>query len=264
MRTRQTLSNGSRLVIAAVVVFLASCETKQPGLTQVPVKVPKSTAAPVPFVMPAVIINPAVRDSIGPINLPWQQVDLSGLQTASEIGTKVDTLLGRFLKVQEVEQAPRLFYKSSADAWIEIELALPPLEGDDWRSGHAEISLDTANLDRQGAPEILVTAETYNMGSGSGTRWVYKALFDISNKPVMLLRGWTEVEEEVHGAGSGGTPVDELDVICGRNLAMRNHEVIVGPIKKTGKPDSVTCGMLTALPIGRYRYQNGKIFQVGE
>ena len=206
--------------------------------------------------------NSAVRDSIGPINLPWQQVDLSGLRAAPEIGMKVDTLLGRFLEVREVEQVPRLFYKSSSGDWIEIDLALPELGGDNWRNGNAEISVDTANLDLRGAPEVLVTAETYDMGSGSGSRWVYKAVLDISNKPIMLLRGWTEVEDERHGEGNEGTPADELDAICSREVVMRNHEVVIGPIKKGGKPDSVTCDILTALPAGHYRYQNGKVLRI--
>lgn len=265
MREKQTLSNGSRLAIAAAVIFLAGCETKQPVQTQIPVPEPKPTVAPpVPFVMPAAMNNPVIRDSIGPKALAWQQVDLSGLRGSPDSGLEMDTILGRFLKMRgNIEQAPRLFYKlsSSSNAWIEIDLALPELDGDYWRSGNAEISLDTANLDRQGAPEILVTAETYNMGSGSGSNWVYKAVLDITNKPVMLLRGWTEVEDEVHGDGSEGIPADERDVICGREFVMRNHEVVIGPIKKDGKPNSATCAMLTNLLPGHYRYQNGQVFR---
>ncbi|WP_157886754.1 hypothetical protein [Hymenobacter sp. PAMC 26628] len=266
MRTRQNLSNGSRLAIAAAVVFLVGCKTKQPVQIQIPAPESKTMAASVLFVMPTAMTNTVIRDSIGPLQLAWQQVDLLGMRAAPESGMKIDTLLGRFLEVREVEQAPRLFYKSSSvsNTWIEIDMALPELDGDHWRSGNVNISLDTANLDSQGGPEILVTAETYSMGSGSGGRWVYKAVLDISNKPILLLRGWTEVEDERHGEGSEGTLVDELDVICGREVVMRNHEIVVGPIKKVGKPDSTTCATLTALPLGRYRYQNGKVMRVGK
>ncbi|TLM94088.1 hypothetical protein [Hymenobacter jeollabukensis] len=179
---------------------------------------------------------------------------------------QVDTLLGRFLQVREVDQAPRLFYQPTpgSSVWTEVQLALP--EWDDnswWRNGNGTVVLDTLNLDGRGAPEVLATVETYHMGSGSGSRWVYQAVLDVSAKPVLLLRGLTEIEEETHGPGAEGTPADELVVSCERKMALRNHEVVVGATYTVGKPDSVTCAILTKLPAGRYRYQHGNIVRVG-
>lgn len=48
-----------------------------------------------------------------------------------------------------------------------------------------------------------------------------------------------------------------------RSIKLQGYEVLVSPIKSEGRdPDSSWREMLTQLPAGRYRYQNGKMFRI--
>ncbi|GAA4348916.1 hypothetical protein GCM10023185_05280 [Hymenobacter saemangeumensis] len=208
-----------------------------------------------------------VRDSLGPVALAWQQVNLDGLRPDQATRLTVDTLLGRFLQVREPGSVPRLFYKADPRAvqWREVDLALPEFDGDDWT--WATLELDTANLDRQGAPEVLVTVNKHSYGSGGGRRWAYKCLLDITQEPKRLLGAMAEIEDENFGRDNsepdGRTHDPDYERTTGwtRSIELK-RDIVVGEPEGLGRDNGDN--ELTRLAAGRYRYRNGRMFRVGE
>ncbi|SFQ66867.1 hypothetical protein [Hymenobacter arizonensis] len=228
---------------------------------------PMPAAPAEPFLMPAPLDAPSRRDSLGPVALAWQLVSLSGLRPDPSIGLLVDTLLGGFMQVREVGAAPRLFYKTNLRAaqWMEMDLALPEFDGDDWTG--ATLTLDTANLDRRGAPEVLVTVDNSHYGSGGGRRWAYKCVVDVTKAPIRLLGALAEIEDENFGRDNdepdGRTHDPDYERTTGwvRRIELK-RDIVVGEAEGLGRDNGDND--LTKLAAGRYRYQGGRVFRVGK
>lgn len=277
MCTRQTLSNGSRLTIAAAVVFLAGCEARQPaeqsqeirGTTHL-VAAPDK-AAPVRLAaahQPEQLELLAVGDSIGPRPLETSRVGTAQLRAELvEEYTTADTIAGRFLVVKYITDTPRLLYRASRHdtVWTELDGLL-----DHYEHGEQipDVQIRQANLDGQGRPEVLVHFYSAIYGSGGGTTYASDYVLDISSSPPqLLLQASTRFIMEAFPAYAAfhGDTLDDDQVEIGyeRNMKLQDHEVLVGPIEAEGRdPELNWRKELTQLPTGRYRYQNGRVFRV--
>ena len=277
MRKRRNLSNGSRLAIAAAVVFFAGCETRQQATQNQAIPVAtQSVATPDTAVRPAAVSQPeqlellAVGDSIGPRPLETSRVGTAELLTEfAEEGATADTIAGRFLVVKPISETPRLLYRASRNdtVWTELDGLLNRYDHGDQQS---DVEIRQANLDGQGRPEALIHFYSAIYGSGGGTTYASDYVLDItSTPPQLLLQASTRYIQEAFPAYAAmhGEPLKEGEVEEGyeRSVKLKGRDVLLGPIQAEGlAPEPSDREQLTQLPAGRYRYQSGKVFRVGK
>jgi hypothetical protein len=217
--------------------------------------------------MPEPLYDDPIPDSLGPVALPWQEVDLAGFRADSKTELKADTLLDRLVRVTEGGAVPRLFYRPRArhSAWVEVGLPLPGNE--DWT--FADLDVASADLDQRGAPEVLVTMGNGVYGSGGGSHWTYQCVLDLSATPPLLLLQAT-VEQEYENFGRDNTQPDghtrdpnyERYTGWQRTIKLSRGTIEVGPIDSLGRSNEPCT--LTRLPAGRYRYQSGRVGRVAQ
>ena len=129
------------------------------------------------------------------------------------------------------------------------------------------IAFSLDNLDQQGQPELVVTVSQSDVGGNAGRDdWRWVNIIDLTpRQPLLLLSAGTAAESEAYGGyqalhGKTLNPSESVSG-CSRRISVRQHEVLVGPIKTKG--DNPDCS-LTALTPGRYRYQGGQLVWVGK
>ena len=123
-------------------------------------------------------------DSTGPMKLETDFVSAAQIRLKSyrpdtlfnyyEI-YKIDTLFGgHFLAAYDYEHQPTLYYRASQQDTLWQVFYLPTNE---YESGaEAVMTLDTANLDKQGQAEVLVQLSSASNGSGGGVAYpVFRA-----------------------------------------------------------------------------------------
>lgn len=278
MRTIQNLRNGSRLAIAAAVIFLASCETRQSAkqrqetsVTAHSVAAPDTAASIRPATdRPEQLELLAAGDSIGPRPLEASRVGTAQLRAElAEEQTTADTIAGRFLVVKSLSETPRILYRASQHdtVWTELDGLLDHYEHGDQQ---ADVQIRQMNLDGKGRPEVLINFYSAIYGSGGGSTYASDYVFDISSSPPqLLLQASTRFIMEAfpaYAAMHGDTlEADQVEEGFKRSIKLQGHQVLVSPIKAEGRdPESSWREELTQLPAGRYRYQSGRMFRVRE
>lgn len=258
-----------------LLVGCAACQSRQPE-RDVPARPPRP--APVAAhpadssrVVPTAaesLERLAVGDSIGPRPLEISPVGTAQLRAElAEQYAEADTVVGRFLVVKKLSDAPRVLYRGNrADTtWTEL---LGLLDHYEYGGEQQEVLIKQANLDGQGRPEALLSFSSASYGSGGGFAYASHYLLDVSSLPPrLLLQASTSYVGETFGgyvAMHGGTldPADEYQGFE-RAVTLRSHEVVVGRIRQRGRHTEVSWrDELTALAPGRYRYQQGSLWRV--
>ena len=263
------------LLLAACGEQAGTTETRQPRQAPAgPAGVAPGAGAPYPG---EISLGKTPRyvpgDSLGPCWLPLRQIgtaELLGLLHDADQILRADTVFGQFLKLQLSgvgDVSPKLLYRENRHdtVWTVLDIGLEHLPG----SQIEQFRLDTINLDRQGRPEVLVTLEMGEQGSGGGSSGRSSTMFDVTagRAPLLLLQALTgEFERNsIAYAAMHGTTIDEADANtgCKRSIRLRRHEILVGPLETVGRTPPQEC-TLTHLRAGRYRYQNGRVFRVGK
>lgn len=197
-------------------------------------------------------------DSLGPRPLSVEWIGVSELG----FGSDVDTISAQFLLARG--DRPILYYRPTLQdtVWSALDLSF----GD----GYEQVAVDIteSNLDGRGKSELLLTLSSASYGSGSGTRYCYSYVLDVTlREPLLLLQAKiSEVIERFPAyAAMHDITLDpeEIEVGCERTLKLRKQEIVVGPIETVGKNESNEC-TITKIPTGCYRYQRGKVFRVGK
>lgn len=215
-------------------------------------------------------------DSTGPMKLETYFVNAVQIRSISNLPDtlgefdKIDTLFGgHFLAIYGLGAPPTLYYRSNQQDTLWQGLNLPVK---DYESGEeaVEMKLDTANLDKQGRAEVLVQLSSASNGSGGGASYKSFFLLDINPpEPKMLLRGQISIMDEwfpgyfaMHNLELA--PEDQYNGYE-RAITLKEREIVVGRIRKRGRnKDKISLPLLTPLPAGRYRYQNGRMYRVGK
>lgn len=163
---------------------------------------------------------------------------------------------------------PRLFYQVVAhdSIWTEIDLALPDVDIT-WGMESGSTELDTVNLDRRGAAELVLRFRPAAYGSGGGTAWDHVSVLDVSSTPMLIFRALLAAEDEAFGGyaamhGFKMAPGEQYTG-CKRSFKVLRRELVLGPVRTIGNMKSRDC-TLTNLSAGRYRYQKGKVLRVGK
>ncbi len=150
---------------------------------------------------------------------------------------RIDTLFGgRFLAAYDDEHQPTLYYRSSQQDTLWQVFYLPTNE---YKSGEdaVELTLDTANLDKQGQAEVLVQLSSASNGSGGGTSYQSFFLLDVTPpEPKLLLRGQSAI---LHEWFPGYFAIHNLELApedqtngYERTITLRNNEIAIGRIRK--------------------------------
>lgn len=286
---------GRFLVGAAVLLSLLACERKRPRTIEEvvaaakavqPANSPVATSAPV---APRITREPDTEvprrellDGLGPVKLDSRLVDINEwLDTTKWLYSarnevQVDTLLQNFVQVRAYSEAPRLLYRASPTArqWREVSLDFPGLYYGQLRD--AVFTLDTANLDHRGAPELLINIRWSRYGNRLGSSYRRAVVLDVTRTPLLLLNALVEEGDEQFGRTDIdlNRPYSELAAGlrrhdwtqekyagCTRSIKLK-RDIELGPIRHIGSNDN--CYKMTPLPAGRYRYQHGKVFRVGK
>lgn len=297
MRLSKTALYGRFLVGAAVLFSQLACEQKRPRTRSIEEVVaaaksarlddsPPVQAAPV---APLITREPDIEvprrevlDSLGPVRLNSRLVDINEWLDTTEwrysarSEVRVDTLLQNFVQVRAYAEAPRLLYRASPTArqWREVSLDFPDLYDGQLRD--AVLTLDTANLDHRGAPELLINIRWSRYGNRLGSSYRRAVVLDVTRTPLLLLNALVEEGDEVFGRNDidFNRPYSELAAGlrrhdwtqekyagCTRSIKLK-RDIELGPIRHIGSNDN--CYEMTPLPAGRYRYQNGKVLRVGK
>ena len=278
---------GRLLMGAAVLLSLLACERSRPRTTEQVVAAAKTASlatAPVPQAAPAVpaaIATPdapseetslsvvEVTDRTAPVLLATQRLNPGEWNSlnAEWKNWRTVTRFGRFCLVER-HDLPRLFYQVAAhdSIWAEIELALPAEESV-WGPESGDTELDTVNLDRRGAAELVLRFHQARYGSGGGTAWDHVSIIDVSASPKLIFRALLADENEAFGGyaklhGYTIAPGEQFTG-CKRSFKLRGHELVLGPITTIGNTERGEC-RLTPLRAGRYRYRNGKLLRAGK
>jgi hypothetical protein len=182
---------------------------------------------------------------------------------------QVDTIQGRFLQITAPDSLPRLLFRTSRrdTVWTELLLEMPDGLDRDGATTESTIAFRLDNLDQRGQPELFVTVSQSDVGGNAGREdWRWVNIIDLTpRQPLLLLSAGTADEMEAYGGYQAlhGKAMDpsESESGCRRRISVRQHEVLVGPIKTMG--DNPECA-LKALTPGRYRYQGGQLGWVGK
>jgi hypothetical protein len=288
---------GRFLMGAAVLLSLLACERKQPRTRTIAEVVaaakvarldhsPVATFAPV---APLITREPdmevarrEVLDSLGPVRLDSRLVDISEWLDTTEWSysarseVRVDTLLQNFVQVRAYAEAPRLLYRASPTArqWREVSLDFPDIY--DGQLGNAVFTLDTANLDHRGAPELLINIRWSKHGNRLGSSYRRAVVLDVTRTPLLLLNALVEEGDEQFRRNDidFNRPYSELVAGlrkhdwtqekyagCTRSIKLK-RDIELGPIRHIRSNDN--CYEMTPLPAGHYRYQRGNVFRVGK
>jgi hypothetical protein len=235
-------------------------------LPAVPAAKPLAAALPLRDSQPE--LSGAGADSLNPRPVDVVLVGAAQLRAAAaDSYTEVDTLSARFVWLQAVAEAPRLLYRANPldTTWLELRINFDRHE----RGNEAvRLTIEEANLDGRGRPEVLVRLESAANGSGGGTTWSSVYLLDVTPpQPLLLVQAQVSCIYEAFAgyAQLHGLEVDpdEQFTGCDRAVQLHKRELRFGPIEPTGNFD-LQDSELTRLPAGRYRYQHGKVFRVGE
>ncbi|MFD2720164.1 hypothetical protein ACFST9_15680 [Hymenobacter monticola] len=170
-------------------------------------------------------------------------------------------LFGKYIIAHDDEGYASVFYKPSPDsAWAEI----PQVYG-------RSVELDTANVDRQGEPELLLTIEYKR--SGSAAYGTVQTLYVLRPGPTLdsLLAVRTECSDWYHAwedgelysfgqtqqvtAGYGFICFGPVRATCERSHSTAPCECDAQDLAEAG-------GVPFARP-GRYRWQRGRLAWVG-
>lgn len=288
---------GRFLMGAAVLLSLWACERKQPRTRSIEEVVaaaklvlradsPVAKAAPV---APRITREPDIEvprreipDGLGPVKLDSRLVDINEWLDTTEWHysarneVQVDTLLQKFVQVRAHGEPPRLLYRASLTARQWREVSLDFLDLDYGYLDHAVFTLDTANLDHRGAPELLINLQWSRHGNRLGSSYRRAIVLDVTRTPLLLLNALVEEGDEQFGrndidfnrpyaelaAGLQGHDwTQEKYAGCTRSIKLK-RDIELGPIRHIGSNDN--CYEMTPLLAGRYRYQNGKVFRVGK
>ena len=215
-------------------------------------------------------------DSTGPMKLETDFVNAAQIRLKSyrpdtlanfyEI-YRIDTLFGgHFLAAYDYDAQPTLYYRSNQQDSLWQVFYLPTKEYES--GGEAVMTLDTANLDKQGLAEVLVQLSSASYGSGGGNTYKSFFLLDINPpEPKLLLRGQISIMDEWFPGyfAMHNLELAPADQYTGyeRAITLRGREIVVGRIRNRGRnKDKMFLPPLTPLPAGRYRYQNGRMFRV--
>jgi hypothetical protein len=217
----------------------------------------------------APVAKPALAaTSLGAHLLNTVQVGSAALRFDPASKVQVDTIQGRFLQITAPDSLPRLLFRTSRrdTVWTELLLEMPNELDQGGAITQSAIAFSLNNLDQQGQPELFVTVSQSDVGGNAGREdWRWINIIDLSHKPLLLLSASTASESEAYAqyAEQQGTPSDATENVegCSRRISLRQHEVLIGPIKTKG--DNPNCP-LTALTPGRYRYQGGRLAWVGK
>ncbi|MBH8568489.1 hypothetical protein KB206_06330 [Microvirga sp. STS02] len=295
MRFSKKVRYGRFLMGAAVLLSLLACERKRPrtieevvaaAKTVRPADSPVATSAPV---VPLITREPDIEvprrevlDSLGPVRLDSRLVDINEWLDTTEwrysarSEVVVDTLLQNFVQVRAHGEAPRLLYRASSTArqWREVSLDFPDLYDGQLRD--AVFTLDTANLDHWGAPELLINIRWSRYGNRLGSSYRRAVVLDVTRTPLLLLNALVEEGDEQFGRNDVdfNRPYQELAAGlrkhdwtqekyagCTRSIKLK-RDIELEPIRHIGSNDN--CYEMTPLPAGSYRYQHGKVFRVGK
>lgn len=238
-------------------------------------KTPPNTATTHEKSQPAPTAAPEPQVFLAPRALAFIRVGTAALRAEEANEVNLDTVRGKFLVFRRDGGMRFLYRKAVTDTvWTEIERALPEADSSglsaDWDS--SDISLSFHDLDHHGAPEALVTYQTANYGTGSGTTSVCINLVDLSRDPLLLLSAVVKEEHEDLGHDNGrpeGRRNDaDYERYTGWERTIRlGPDVQVGPATPLGtlEPSAQHNGLspLTPLKTGRYRYTGGGLCRVG-
>ncbi|MFD2721259.1 hypothetical protein ACFST9_21265 [Hymenobacter monticola] len=213
-----TTRYGRFLMGAAVLLSLLACERKRPRTIEEVVAAAKavqladSPVAKATPVAPRTTRKPDTEvprrellDGLGPVKLDSRSVDINEWLDTTEWRysarneVRVDTLLQNFVQVRAHGEPPRLLYRASPTArqWREVSLDFPDLY-----YGHLEdavFTLDTANLDHRGAPELLINIQWSVYGNRSGSSQRRAIVLDVTRTPLLLLNALVEEGDEEFG-----------------------------------------------------------------
>jgi hypothetical protein len=227
-----------------------------------------TTEKPLPAVAASAAKPTLAVASVATHPLATVQVGNAALRFDPASHVQVDTIQGRFLQITAPDSLPRLLFRTSRrdTVWTELLLEMPDELDQGGITTESTIAFRLDNLDQQGQPELFVTVSQSDVGGNAGREdWRWINIIDLSHKPLLLLSAGTAAESEAYTQYEKqlGTPIDPAESVtgCSRRISLRQHEVLVGPIKTKG--DNVECP-LTALTPGRYRYQGGRLAWVGK
>jgi hypothetical protein len=196
------------------------------------------------------------------------QVGQAALRFDPASNVQVDTIQGRFLQITALDSLPRLLFRTSRrdTVWTELLLEMPNELDQGSVATQSTIAFRLDNLDQQGQPELFVTVNQSDVGGNAGREdWSWINIIDLTHKPLLLLSAGTAAQSEAYPQYSEmhGTHLSpaEIGQGCSRRISLRQHEVLVGPIKTKG--DNPECTLTTLTP-GRYRYQGGRLAWVGK
>ncbi|WP_345233538.1 hypothetical protein [Hymenobacter saemangeumensis] len=162
---------------------------------------------------------------------------------------------------------PALLYRKNRldSVWTVINLVLPDYASHEVRGplkweveGYRKMDifkLDTANLDHQGEPEVLLHVIMDCCGSTSHTEWAAVNLIDVNGVPKLLMSALIETRDVGYSSDEGfSIHYEQRDV---KLMA----EVVVSRIKTNRYGWK---SLLTLLKSGRYQYRNGHLVWVGK
>lgn len=115
------------------------------------------------------------------------------------------------------------------------------------------------NLDGKGKPELIVTGEVLNYGSGGGSGLTGMVIINVDSVPTQLFKVFYGCRVESFGDrnqdGAGA-----YTLVCERHITIPNRKIIVGAMPKPSKElmEEGDC-YLTALPKGTYVMKKGRI-----
>lgn len=272
---------------AAVLLSLLACERSRPRTTEQVVAAAKTARLVVEPAPPATPVAPAqaaildappedtgpevseVTDRTAPVRLATQQLKPGEWDSLNAEWANWNTVtrFGRFCLVER-HDLPRLFYQVAThdSTWTEIELALPDEESA-WGPESGDTELDTVNLDRRGAAELVLRFHQARYGSGGGSAWDHVSVIDVSARPKLIFRALLAEENEAFGGyaklhGYTIAPGEQYTG-CKRSFKVRGRELVLGSVKTIGNTKRGEC-RLTRLAAGRYHYRNGRLLRAGK
>ncbi|RAK69906.1 hypothetical protein DLM85_03360 [Hymenobacter edaphi] len=188
---------------------------------------------------------------------------------------RLDTVADHWLVAHLEGGGIQLLYRPHPYDTTWTRLAVDPAETKFSRND-TEVRLQTADLDGQGQPEVLLTLHATDYASGGDQYWDHAYLLDVTpRRPRLLLRAFTGDYSRAsiaYAARHGDTLTGaEAYAGCIRRVELNGRELVVDPVRQVGAEYSVRQGgaqscqagsTLTPLPAGRYRYQHGALVRV--
>lgn len=183
---------------------------------------------------------------------------------------QADTLFEQFIVIRELFKPARVLYHLCANStdWIEVR---PEAVGETGNVG-GDFALDTARLDPQRLPVLLVSIGGHQGFWGGSLDYSLVNIIDVTQQPLLLLK--TESLNQNSSYGRVNDSVDDEEASSSEKLeqrvSIRNSVIAVEQpqLTTTNQQGERVINLqptpATMLSAGRYRYQRGKVFRVGK